>query len=775
MFDWLKRHSVRGKVLRERHGKLTVRESAGRLKRYFSWTVAWAMLAAIAVSAISLSGEDALDHVIGERIDEPIYAKVTFQMTDYARTTSDREAARAKIPSYYVQTDKTLTFDRIRADLMRLYDTAADESTFEGFAKAMKSRGWPADREAYDRLRRLVDIPDGAGRTQFQQWVNALPLEGQYVVKGLSLEARTPPSADDFILLETKGGDGDPTTRQLRHAQLVQQGNESSLQGCATSVARELPSPELRPTVEEIILATFKEQPTIAYNKDRTQEAMKVAEKATPEAKSTYEKDKPFVSPGILDAEGYALLKAHQDQYLKFLGENSPESAALRQQRLLQQAGQVTILALLCIALTTAVGLYDSELLESRLRSLLLLGLFAVTLAIVRVLDIFAPHIPELVLVPCVFSASVLAIAYPRRFAIVAACMVALLAGTLVDTRITFLVAILLATTVTAYRLDEIRSRTKVIKASLLTSGLVMAATAAGGMLLRQTPPYLVQHALAGGACVVITAFLVSGLLPFIEQTFRIATSLTLLEWRDPTKPLLQLLAREAPGTYNHSLVLSNLAEAACNAIGANALLTQVGALYHDIGKVHRAPYFTENQEGRLSRHENLAPNMSLLIILGHVKDGLELARQHKLPKVLHPFIAEHHGTTVVRYFHRRACDTQTALGRKDRAVSEYDYRYSGPKPQTRELAVLMICDSVEGAVRSLAEPTLARIENTVHQIVSDRLNDGQFDECDITLREIRLIEESVVKSLGAIHHGRIAYPSPKKEESEPAPLKMSV
>ncbi|MBI1825650.1 MAG: HDIG domain-containing protein [Planctomycetes bacterium] len=774
MFDWLNRHSVRGRGLRERHGKLTVRESSGAFRRLLGWPVLWTAAFAITVSAISLSGEDALDHVIGERIDEPIYAKVTFQITDFAQTASDREAARAKIPSYYVQTDKTLTFDRIRADLMRLYDAAADENTFEGFAKAMKSRSWPAERGAYDRLRELVSIADGAGRGQFQQWVDALPLEGQYVVKGLSLEARTPPSTNDFILLETKGPNGESTQR-LRHSQLVQQGNESSLEGSATRMARELPSVELRSTVEEIILGTFKDQPTIAYNKDRTHEAMKVVEKETPEAKSTYEEGKPFVSPGILDAEGYALLKAHQDQYLKFLGENSPVSAALRRQRFLQQAGQVTILTLLCVALTTMIGLYHSELLESRLRSVLLLGLFAVALAVVRVLDIFAPHIPELVLAPCVFAASVLAIAYPRRFAIVAACMVALLAGVIVDARITFLIAILLAAAVTVFRLDDIRSRTKVIKASLVASGLVMAATAAGGLLLRQTPSYLTLHALAAAGCVVMTAFLVSGLLPFIERTFRIATSLTLLEWRDPTQPLLQLLAREAPGTYNHSLVLSNLAEAACQAIGANGLLTQVGALYHDIGKVHRAAYFTENQEGRVSRHENLAPTMSLLIILGHVKDGLELARQHRLPPVLYPFIGEHHGTTVVRYFHQRACDVQTALGKNDRAVAECDYRYGGPKPQSRELAVLMICDSVEGAVRALPEPTPNRIETTVHKIVSDRLSDGQFDECDITLREIRLVEESVVKNLCAIHHGRIAYPAPKKEESERTPLKISV
>jgi hypothetical protein len=158
---------------------------------------------------------------------------------------------------------------------------------------------------------------------------------------------------------------------------------------------------------------------------------------------------------------------------------------------------------------------------------------------------------------------------------------------------------------------------------------------------------------------------------------------------------------------------------------------------------------------------------MSLLIILGHVKDGLELARQYRLPPVLHQFIAEHHGTTLVRYFHHRAVENQPRLatGRHDRNVAEADFRYEGPKPRSRESAVLMLCDAVEGAVRALYEPTVGRIESTVHQIIVDRLNDGQFDDCPITMRDIRMVEDSLVKSLCGIHHGRIAYPKARADD----------
>jgi hypothetical protein len=168
---------------------------------------------------------------------------------------------------------------------------------------------------------------------------------------------------------------------------------------------------------------------------------------------------------------------------------------------------------------------------------------------------------------------------------------------------------------------------------------------------------------------------------------------------------------------------------------------------------------------------------MSLLIILGHVKDGIEMAREYKLPRVLHQFIEEHHGTTVVRYFHHMASERQPqiASGKHDRAVSEAEFRYGGPKPRTRETAIVMLCDGVESAVRSIAEPTIGRIEAMVHQIVMDRLNDGQFDDCDITLKEIRMVEDSLVKTVCSIYHSRMVYPKSRKERQEQPPQRQKV
>ncbi len=250
---------------------------------------------------------------------------------------------------------------------------------------------------------------------------------------------------------------------------------------------------------------------------------------------------------------------------------------------------------------------------------------------------------------------------------------------------------------------------------------------------------------------------------PAVEQVFGVVTEIKLLEMSDPSHPLLQELVRRAPGTYNHSISVASLAEAAAESIGANGLLVRVGAYFHDIGKMLKPHYFIENvQPGSESKHENLAPAMSTLIIIGHVKDGVDLARQHNLPVQLIDFIEQHHGTTLVEYFYREA--TRQAEQQPDQGEAEESaFRYPGPKPQTREAGVLMIADAVESASRTLTDPTPKRLETLVHNITMKKLLDRQFDECSLRLTEIRMIEQSLVKSLIGVYHGRIRYPDQKQ------------
>jgi cyclic-di-AMP phosphodiesterase PgpH len=271
---------------------------------------------------------------------------------------------------------------------------------------------------------------------------------------------------------------------------------------------------------------------------------------------------------------------------------------------------------------------------------------------------------------------------------------------------------------------------------------------------------FIVRNALLSGAAGLTMGFVVLGILPFIEKSFRITTSMTLLELADASQPLLRRLSLEAPGTYNHSLQVATLAEEAAEAIGVNSLLCRVASYYHDIGKINKAEYFIENQSGGFNRHINLSPSVSLLIIIGHVKDGIELAREYNLPTSVFPFIQQHHGTTLVEFFYDQACRQQELKQPDQPAISEMQYRYPGPKPKSKEIAVVMLADAVESATRAMSDPSAGRIEALVHELAMKRMLDGQFDDCDLTMRDLERMERSMVKTLLGIYHGRIAYPS---------------
>ncbi len=248
------------------------------------------------------------------------------------------------------------------------------------------------------------------------------------------------------------------------------------------------------------------------------------------------------------------------------------------------------------------------------------------------------------------------------------------------------------------------------------------------------------------------------GLLPLVEKSFAVQTDLSLLELGDASHPLLRRLAQRAPGTYNHSINVASIAEAAADAIGANGLLVRVGAYFHDIGKMFKPEYFIENQSHGKNQHESLQPAMSTLVIIAHVKDGADLARSNHLPKPIIDFILQHHGTTLVEYFYREAAK-RSELNPNREEVSDKDFRYPGPKPQTREAAVLMLADAVESASRTLVEPTSARISGLVDMIAEKKVADGQFDECGMTFQQLDQVKQSLVKTLTSIYHARVKYP----------------
>lgn len=252
-----------------------------------------------------------------------------------------------------------------------------------------------------------------------------------------------------------------------------------------------------------------------------------------------------------------------------------------------------------------------------------------------------------------------------------------------------------------------------------------------------------------------IAAFFVAATLNVFEYLFGVLTNFSLLEIADSNHPLLKRMALEAPGTWQHSLSVSQLSEAAAESIGANGLLTRAGAYYHDIGKVEKPEYFNENQLMGQNKHDNIEPSMSRLVILNHVKDGIELARRNKLNPIIIDFIPQHHGTSIMHYFYQKSLE----LAEDGKVIGEESFRYPGPKPQTKEAAIVLLADSVEGATRALDEPNPNKIEDVVRKIINNKFIDGQLDECNLTLKEIERIGETFTRILSAMYHSRIKYP----------------
>lgn len=257
----------------------------------------------------------------------------------------------------------------------------------------------------------------------------------------------------------------------------------------------------------------------------------------------------------------------------------------------------------------------------------------------------------------------------------------------------------------------------------------------------------------------VFSVVLAIGLLPFIENAFGVTSAVKLIELSNPNQPLLKRLLVEAPGTYHHSIIVGNLAEAAAEAVGGNSLLARVGAAYHDIGKIKRPYFFIENQLTSENPHDKLTPSLSSLIITSHIKDGLELAKAYKLPGPVVDIIKQHHGTSLLTYFYHKAKEQDSS-----ESVAESSFRYEGPKPKTKEAAIVMLADSVEAAIRSLSKPTAGRIEGLVREIIKDRLNDDQLNACDLTLKDLDNIAAIFSKILAGIFHSRIEYPKAIKE-----------
>ncbi|HXG11858.1 MAG TPA: HDIG domain-containing protein [Gemmataceae bacterium] len=361
------------------------------------------------------------------------------------------------------------------------------------------------------------------------------------------------------------------------------------------------------------------------------------------------------------------------------------------------------------------------------------------------------------VLIPLTTTALILTLAYNPPFALLMSLSLSFAMTVALGTNLNHLLIQMggLATAVLSLR--NVRTRTRLVEVGAGAGLAYLAMTVATGLLSGQPARLIIFDAGRNFLWGALAGFLVSGCLPLVERCFGIVTDISLLELADGSHPLLQELVRRAPGTYTHSMTVATLAEAAAEAIDANPLLTRVGSYFHDIGKMLKPHYFIENQTGE-NRHDALEPALSTLIIINHVKDGVALAEQYRLPRPIIDFIEQHHGTTLVEYFYREAMRAQANLG-QGHVELEPSFRYPGPKPQNRENGIVMLADAAESSSRALAAPTPRSLRKLVHDLLMKRLLDGQFEESGLTLTELHRIEESLCKGLIALYHGRIKYP----------------
>jgi cyclic-di-AMP phosphodiesterase PgpH len=479
-------------------------------------------------------------------------------------------------------------------------------------------------------------------------------------------------------------------------------------------------------------------------------------------------------SPGqVIFQRGYPLTQAQADLYRaeqRHFNEHGRTSYGL--------ARNIAVFAA-CFAITLALTGYTFLFCPRVRKNASRIGGVALTLGVaLGVAAIGTAQAPGFAAVfsiaPTLFVALLLAIAYDRRSALAYALLHALLVCVALRESVGHMAVMITGIACVVWAVKEIRDRNSLFRASVFTAVGVGLATVIFSLIERPLTPDVIEpvmkeialEAVLASAGAVVVGGITLFMLPVIERAFNVTTGMTLIDLRDPKQPLLKELQFRAPGTYNHSLNVASIAEAAADAIGGDSLLTYVGALYHDVGKMNKPEYFVENQVGGSNKHDKLSPAMSLLLVIGHVKDGMELGREFRLPGKVQHFIEAHHGTTLVEFFFHRA--RQLALKGKDGqdiepddtyVPDEFEYRYPGPKPRTKEVAILMIADAVESAARAMAEPTPSRIDALVRTIANKRLLDGQFDDCELTLKELHLIVESISRTVTSMYHGRIAYP----------------
>ncbi|ATD54704.1 HD family phosphohydrolase [Clostridium chauvoei] len=533
-------------------------------------------------------------------------------------------------------------------------------------------------------------------------------------------------------------------TLNLAYGEPIEENNLEHIQKAKSIVDNEFRKQSFDRNLEDVLKDIIYSQikPNFFFDKEKTDEKIREAQKNVP--KEIIKKNQTIVKEG-------EPITARQIELLKELG-------------LLDRGGgknylyTYIVLAIFVIVVLLLEYSYISkerkDLFEDTKMMTMISMINLIILVLSRGLSIISPF-----LIPLAFAPILLTVLLDYKVSLVINFLNILLISVVVGFRPAVIILAITSVIIGSTTLKKIQQRNDVLYSTLYMSVISAIITLAAGMLISNNISGIVVDTGFSVLGALLSGVLALGFLPFFESSFDVVTNIKLLELSNPNQPLMKKLLMEAPGTYHHSMMVANLAEVAAEEVGGNPVVARIGAYYHDIGKTKRPYFFGENQMGKENPHNKITPNLSTLIIVSHTKDGVELAKEHNIPKVIQDIIEQHHGTTLVKYFYY----TLKNSSENPDDVKEEDFRYPGPIPSSKEAAIIMLADGVEAAVRSITEPTKGKIEEMVNNIIKDKLYSDQLSNCDLTLKDIEIIRKCFLKVLNGIYHRRIEYPTEKK------------
>jgi len=717
---------------------------------------------------------------VGQVMHETRTSRVEFNTEDVQQTAMREEAARLNVPR--IHNADLPVLEEIRASLANLPRTLGGVATFDEVDRHIRVR-FGLNEESFSTLKETA-----AQEASLKLWSDQVNTLDEILRRRPLLDRQTWQRATQEGLntqIELRFGpaeEGIQPPARISRDDAINIDNKDQLKA---EIQRMVRIAGFAGPVDALVInrLTNDPRPTFAFDESATSATQDTAAgRIQPVRRSITVGQRIYARGDVLEQGAYELA-SNEIQQFAAQGNTS--------RRVLKFLAIYGMVAMLAVILAGYIGSYCPKIARRPARTSWLAGMIAACVVSACLMSVFDPRLIWLAsITPVVLVAILVCIAYDQRTALAVCGITAILVGLALKMHTGMFVLMLVGSAGAIAQLKEIRDRRTIIRMSLVIAGVLtlvavfdqlisLPTEGVGGSSIARP---LIGSSIQAGISGLIAGGIALFILPFIERVFDISTGMTLIELRDPKQPLLRELQQRAPGTYNHSLNVASIAESAAEAIGADALLTYVGCLYHDIGKMNKPDYFIENQSGGPNKHDKLNPAMSLLVIVGHVKDGVEMARENGLPKSLHHFIDAHHGTTLVEYFYRRAKE-QAAKSDEDRTIEqilaqsaeeklpdEVNYRYPGPKPQSREVAIVMLSDAVESATRTLTEPTPARIDALVRSLADKRLTDGQFDECNLTFRELKTICDSISMTVASIYHGRIRYSNDAEEAKQEEP-----